>query len=163
MSINREIRRKLSIKMLQSTQPSKWMKEVIFRSMDGPRDLSHWVKPVREGKQRMTYRENRQIPQVNQFINWDRLTDIETRVYDFFLRLGKGNNKRLGLTDTHYLLSERQLKWTYWIAQGSLLNTLKEPIWEKTPKKSRIDVPLCITKSSSCQPKEKQEKSTLLQ
>ena len=154
MSLNREITRKLSIKTLQSTQPSKRMKEkVIFRSMDGPRDLSHWVKPVREGKQRMTYRENLQIPQVNQFINWDRLTDIETRVYDFFLRLGKGNNKRLGLTETHYLLSERQLKWTYWIAQGSLLNTLKEPIWEKTPKKRRIDVPLCITESSSCQPK----------
>ena len=71
----------------------------------------------------------------------------------FFLRLGKGNNKRLGLTETQYLLSERQLKWTYWIAQGSLLNTLKEPIWEKTPKKRRIDVPLCITESSSCQPK----------
>lgn len=36
---------------------------------------------------------------------------------------------------------------------GSLLNTPKEPIWEKTPKNNRKDVPLCITESSSCQHK----------
>ena len=70
--------------------------------------------------------------------------------------LGKGDNKRRELTDTRYLLSDHPNEPTE--QHKKVQNTLKEPIWENTPEKNRIDIPLCIIESGSCQPKTTQQK-----
>ena len=72
-----------------------------------------------------------------------------------------GDNKRQGLTDTRYLLSDHPNEPTE--QHKKVQNTLKEPIWENTPEKNRIDIPLCIIESSSCQPKTNTAETTLLQ
>ena len=66
---------------------------------------------------------------------------------------GVGRNWEAGINihTTYYQIDNP--KNTYWIAQGSVLKTLKEPIWEKAPKDKRTDIHLCITEPSSCKPK----------
>ena len=73
--------------------------------MDGPRDLSYRVKPVRvkakDDIQGESINSSRELIHKLRQTHRRRNTSVQ-----FFLSLGKGNNKRLGLTDTHYLLSD---------------------------------------------------------
>ena len=125
--------------ILLLSHKKKW-NWVICRDVDGPRGChKKWSKSEREKQICInTYMWN-----LEKWYSWSYLqstsrdTNVEIKHMDTKKECGVGWIRRLRLTCTHYwyFVWNRQLKRTYYIAQGTLLSALWWAKWEGNPKK----------------------------